>query len=72
MWITIAVAWSALLAGFLLGAWWSASRSISEMSEYRDALSREFKALLDNNEREVAAGSERSCRDPSTQPTLRS
>jgi hypothetical protein len=71
MWITIAVVWSALLAGFLLGAWWGGSRRISEMNEYDDVLSQEFKALLDNNEREVAAGGERSWRAASTQPTLR-
>ena len=67
MWITIAVVWSAFLAGFLLGAWWSASRSISEMKEYYDVLSREFKALLDTSGREVAAGGERSGRDASSQ-----
>jgi hypothetical protein len=70
MWITIAVVWSAFLAGFLLGAWWSASRSISEMNEYYDVLSREFKPLLDSNGREVAAGGERSCRDASMQPRV--
>jgi hypothetical protein len=43
MWITIAVVWSALLAGFLLGAWWGGSRRISEMNEYDDVLSRESK-----------------------------
>jgi len=46
-----AVVWSALLAGFLLGAWWGGSRRISEMNEDDDVLSREFEALLDNNGR---------------------
>jgi hypothetical protein len=46
MWIAISLVWSALLVGFLLGAWWAGSRRNDEIIEYEAARSEELHRRL--------------------------